>query len=401
MANRLVGVSAARPRFTLIVPTFNRPPMLARLLAYLARQKAGFPVLVLDSSDDAAKAANAALVGGLELDVRLLSYETTITPFEKFWRGSEEVRTEFCALCADDDVIMLDAIPSLVRFLRRHPAVSAAHGLYFTFYVTDHIGITSIVYAGRSFGGRKRLTRLIDLFRRYEAVTYAVYRTGVMRSVLREVLPMRSMLARELLGGALTVVAGTVARLPIVHYGRSLHPSGPYQHWHPIDFLISSPQALFDDYARYRRVLLESLTTSGALRGTPADILKIIDLTHLRYLVDYVSPGMMDYLIEQVVAGTPPEEIMNGVWPRLGAPTPDSKRPWASETWRRLRTWLVQDLGRRFGGAPEEVERLRSVHATTLGGGRGSIGSTTSSGPRWSARARPASTLSSRACSGR
>ena len=326
MAER-VGRTPAGPAFTLIVPTFNRPPVLAQLLTYLARQKAGFPVLVLDSGTDDSKAANVAFVDGarLELDVRLLPFESSITPFEKFWRGSEEVRTDFCAFCADDDVVMLEAVPTLVLFLQKHSAFSAAHGLYFTFYLTDHVGITSVVYAGRSFDEDGSMTRFMNLFRRYEAVTYAVYRTGVMRQVLKAVLPMQSMLARELLGSALTVVAGKVARLPVLYYGRSLHPSWPYQHWHPIDFLISSPQELFEDYARYRSILLESLTSSGTGKHTRADVLKIIDLTHLRYLAEFVSPAMMDYLSEQVIAGAPKDEIMKGVWPRLTAGTPAPK----------------------------------------------------------------------------
>jgi glycosyltransferase domain-containing protein len=354
------------------VPTFNRPPDLARLLTSLARQGAPFPVLVLDSSGDEARAANAALVGRLPLEARLLAFEPSITPFEKFWRGAEAVRTEFAALCADDDVVLLDALPPLVRHLQREPGVAAAHGLYFTFYLADHVGLTSLVYAGRSFDGGQPLDRLADLFRRYEAVTYAVYRTAVMRHVLGAVLPLESMLGRELLGGALTVVAGQVARLPILHYGRSLHPSGPYEHWHPIDFLVSSPRAMLEDYGRYRRVLLASLASGGAGSsgggagpGAPADTLRLVDLIHLRYLVDFVSPAMMDYVIDQVAAGTPKADIMRGVWPRLAAPAPGPPPAGAGPALRRLGAWLEERLGRR---APARDSNPGSLRSTTVGG---------------------------------
>jgi glycosyltransferase domain-containing protein len=357
------------PEFTLIVPTFNRPRDLARLLTYLVRQKAEFPVLVLDSSDGETKVANAGLIDHVELDVRLVSYASSITPFEKFWRGSQEVRTEFCSLCADDDVLMLDAILPLVNFLQEHPDFSAAHGLYFTFYDNVHIGITSIVYSGGSFGRDDPLLRFLDFFRRYEAVTYALYRAEVMRYALAQIQAMQSMLARELLAGALTVVAGKVARLPIVYYGRSLHPSVPYQHWHPIDFLISSPQALFEDYAKYRRTLLESFDKNGASPETSVEVLKIIDLVHLRYLVDYVSPTMMDYLLEQVLAGRPPAEIMLGVWPRLSAnDAPTLKRLWSSRTLRRFRERLVPSLRQYHLRWLLRTAQNQTVNATTFSG---------------------------------
>jgi glycosyltransferase domain-containing protein len=339
--------------YTLIVPTFNRPRQLSRLLTYLARQQVSFPVLVLDSSDEEANAENRALVAGVALDARHLTYPSSSHPFEKFWWGSQEAQTTFCSLCADDDVVMVEGLPPIVRFLAGHSDFSAAHGLYFTFYDTSHVGITSIVYAGDSYDADAPVARLRELFRRYEAVTYAVYRTDVMRDAMQRLQPARSILARELLGGALTVVAGKVARLPIGYYGRSLDPSFTYHHWHPLDFLISSPQALFDDYGTYRQILRQRLAETSEYAGDSTDLLKLVDLVHLRYLSEFVSPRMMDYLIEQVVAGTAPAEIMSGVWPRL-APS-DSQalnRLWSSATLRKLRArlapWLRQHQLRRW-----------------------------------------------------
>src|SRR5262245_1015915 len=61
-----------RPQsFTLLIPTYNRPADLARLLVYLARRGAAFPIHVLDSSTPDVREANAALVARLDLDVRV------------------------------------------------------------------------------------------------------------------------------------------------------------------------------------------------------------------------------------------------------------------------------------------------------------------------------------------
>ena len=301
-------------KFTLIVPTYNRPAELARLMEYLARLRADFPVLVLDSSEPATRQANKAALGKLDRDIRIESFDPSMAPWEKFWRGSELVDTDYCSLCADDDVIIPSSLPGIVDFLEAHPDHSVAHGWYFTFYDNVHIGITASVYRGGSLDHGDPLQRLFALFKNYEAVTYGVYRTEVMRSVLRDVQGVDSMLARELLGGALSVVRGKAARLPIFYYGRSHAPSYPYTHWHPLDFLISSPEALYRDYAAYRTILLACFKSTGYDKYADGELATLIDLVHFRYLADYVRPRVMEYLTEQVMARAPKPEIMQGLW---------------------------------------------------------------------------------------
>ena len=309
-----ISAGSLSGRFTLVVPTYNRPAELARLLGYLARQRTGCPVLVLDSSEPATQVANSAAAAKLDCNISLKSLDPQIPVWEKFWRGSEEVDTEFCSLCADDDVVLLETLGRLVEFLQAHPDHSVAHGQYFTFYLDGHVGITRSIHRGASLDQDDPVARLLALFRNYEAVTYGVYRTAVMRSVLRDVQSVGSMLARELLGGALTVVHGKAARLPFFYYGRSHLPSHPYLSWHPLDSLVSSPEGLFRDYAVYRNILLAGFKSVGYETRSGSDLARLIDLIHLRYLSDYVKPGVMDYLTEQTMAGTPRPKIMQGLW---------------------------------------------------------------------------------------
>lgn len=355
--------------FTLLIPTYNRPADLGRLLAYLARRGAAFPIHVLDSSEPAARDANAAVVARLDLDVRIRNFDGSTHPFEKFWRGSEEVTTEFCALCADDDIVMVDALPALTGFLSAHPDFSAAHGHYFMFHRTDHVGITSLVYARSSIDASAPMQRLRDFLSRYEAVTYAVYRTEVMRGALGGVQPLDSLMARELLSGALTVLAGKVARRPLLYYGRSQAPTVLHERWHPIDYLLLSPEEMFSEYVRGRQILLGAIQKVGAEGRQPAEILKLVDLIALRYLSAYVTPSVMNYLIGEAVAGRDRAEILRGVWPLL-APDADSLagRLRQSRLLRRLRDRLVpgfrlHHVSRLLGRDGDSV-----VASTTVGG---------------------------------
>lgn len=301
-------------QFTLIVPTYNRPADLARLLTYLARMGTAFPVLVLDSSESAAQQANRDAVAGSGLDIRYETFDGLVSPWEKFWRGSELVRTPYCSLCADDDLVLPASLGPIVQHLETHPDFSVAHGWYFTFYNTSHVGITASVYRGASLDQDDPVARLLALFRNYEAVTYGVYRTPVMQSVLRDVQGVGSLLGRELLGGALAVAMGKVARLPVFYYGRSLAPSQSYHHWHPLDFLISAPDGMYRDYAAYRGILINRLKSIGYEKYPDPELLTLIDLIHFRYLSDYVKPRVMEYLAEQVMARKPKPEIMQGMW---------------------------------------------------------------------------------------
>lgn len=301
-------------QFTLVVPTYNRPAELKRLLGYLSRGRAGFRVLVLDSSDEPNQETNRVSVAEFGGDIQYVSFGERIPPWEKFWRGSELVETDYCSLCADDDLVLPASLDPIVEFLEANPDYSVAHGWYFTFYDNVHIGITSSVYRGRSIDDGDPLMRLFALFRNYEAVTYGVHRTDVMQSVLGDVQGVDSMLARELLGGALSVVRGKVARLPIFYYGRSHAPSYPYTHWHPLDFLVSSPDSLYRDYAAYRAILLACFKSTGYDKYAEGELATLIDLVHFRYLADYVRPRVMEYLTEQVMARAPKPEIMQGLW---------------------------------------------------------------------------------------
>ena len=250
-------------RYTLIVPTYNRPEDLGRLLRFLAFQEAPFPVLVLDSSRPELHELNVAACRNPAVKVTLKRFDPAIPPWEKFSRGAELVETEFASLCADDDLVLVSGIRAVVDFLAENADFSVAHGWYFSFYLRGALGLTKIVYRSPTLGADDPIERLWHLFSNYEAVTYGVHRTEILRKSLSLVQGVQSMLWRELLEGAVAAVSGKIARLPVLYAGRSLGPSGPYVDWHPIDFLIRSPQALLEDYMRYRKALLEHYRDCG------------------------------------------------------------------------------------------------------------------------------------------
>lgn len=299
---------------TLVIPTYNRPVQLRRLLMSLQRQGLPSNVLVADSSTDENHALNVASVRDAGLPVQLVRFAQTISPFDKFQEAVASVDTDYCSMCADDDFLVVDSLASIVDCLRQRPDCVAAHGWYYTFYETHHLGITSVVYKG-SYEEADALARLHAMCARYEAVTYAVYRTAVMADVLLQVRALPTILSKEFGAGALTMLAGKVARVPALYYGRSLGPSEQYANWHPLEMLGTRPHALFADYLPYRSVLTQRLAQTMGIDLARAEVLS--DLAHLRYLCDYIKPTVIDYLFDQNRRQTPKDQMMRDVWPVL------------------------------------------------------------------------------------
>jgi glycosyltransferase domain-containing protein len=355
-------------KFTLVVPTYNRPADLARLLAYLGRERPEFAVLVLDSSAPPARAENAAALARAPFAKRL-EFDSAMPPWEKFWRGAEQVDTEYCAFCADDDLVLVRSIAPIVEFLEKNRDYGMAHGWYFSFYDAAQFGLTATVYRGASIDEDSALARLHTLFRRYEALTYGVHRTAVLRKVMQSVQSVRTMLGRELLGGAVAVVAGKAARLPLFYYGRSLGPSQPYTGWHPLEMLLDKPASLYEDYTAYRAILVDALagTESAYSREQLATIL---DLIHFRYLSDYVKPAVMDYLIGQAMAKRPKADAIQGMWAVLagtdgGVAAAARRSPLLRRIARRL---LPAGLISRLKRAAPAAAGMKSVRTTTAAG---------------------------------
>lgn len=301
-------------KHTLIIPTYNRPGQLRRLLVSLMRQGTSSRVIVADSSSDENHRVNVDSVGQCGLDVQLLRFDPQIPPFEKFYLAALQVDTEFCSMCADDDFIVVNSVDRIVDYLTENHAVVAAHGWYYSFYENVHVGITSVVYKG-CYDDPDPLSRLHAMCASYEAVTYAIYRAPVMRDVLGQVRALPTILSKEFGAGALTILSGKVARLPVMYYGRSLAPSEQYSNWHPLEMLGTCPSALFADYVPYRSVLASRLSSMMDIPLERAETLS--DLAHLRYLCDYIKPAVIDYLFECVKRETPKAVMVQNVWPVL------------------------------------------------------------------------------------
>jgi glycosyltransferase domain-containing protein len=308
--------ASPRLRYTLLIPTYNRPAYLRSLLGYLAARRFEYPIRVLDSSSAEALAQNRETVAGAGLDIVHQAYDTTISTTVKLCRATEAVETPYCSFCADDDILFTNHLDRYLDQLDANPHLVAAHGYYINFKPDDVFEISDIFYWASSLEADDPLKRIVAQMSNYQAIFYAIHRTGVLQSVLQQMTRIKSALSQELLSSSVTLIAGGVRRLPLFFMARNTSPSIASEGWHPHQFLATKPDLLFREYWAYRAVVVEQLLADAHCRATysPEQLDRVLDLLHLKYLTPMISPPVIDYILaESMRPGRERGDIMQGV----------------------------------------------------------------------------------------
>jgi glycosyltransferase domain-containing protein len=290
-----------RSRYTLLVPTYNRSALLRSLLGYLAARRFEYPIRILDSSYEQALSENRQTIERAGLDITHQVYDPAVPVGTKFALGAESVETPYCSFCADDDILFTGHLGRALDLLDADHSAAGAHGHYVNFKHNDNFDISDLLYWAPSIAGDDALKRIVEQMGNYQAIFYAIYRTSVLQSKLRQAKRGKSNLAIELLMSAAALAAGGVHRLPHFHMARNTGPSMVSEGWHPYQFLASNPELLFSEYAEYRAIVLEHLLADERCRGiyTPAQMERVLDLVHLKYLAPMISGPVLDRIIEE------------------------------------------------------------------------------------------------------
>jgi glycosyltransferase domain-containing protein len=334
--------------FTLVIPTYNRPAQLARLLNYLVREKADFSILILDSSASPLRSEVKQIVNNTSsLSIRYLEFDETIKPFDKFYEGLCQVKTEFSQLCADDDFILVGGIRQCIDKLKSNSKASVVHGYYFSFLECEIQGgmdITQIVYYSPTIDSPHPLVRLKDLFSHYQALTYGVYRTPILVKILSSIKNVEQILARELLASALAVVYGTAIRLPILTHGRSSGPSQNYQCWHPLEWLFKAPQGLFSAYQEYKSTLATEILNLSTNTESLENINKMLDLIHVGYLLYHTPSEAFGFLLDKTLQGDKVDDLWRAAEVQIPLTHAANKIPgsWRNDSEKDQRTVMTK-----------------------------------------------------------
>lgn len=284
---------------TLIIPTRDRAPVLAALLSYLETEKADCQLLVLDSSRSDVLATNRARIASSSLDIQ--SVELREAELGEIHRqGVRRALTPFCAVCSDEDLIVLEGVRHCLNALRTDPVASVAHGYSFSFlpHPDDNMELNETYFPSR-IEACSPLDRVAKLCAGYQTLRCGVFRTPALQRIFDTLGPMTKALARDLLWSALAVSEGQPLVQPYFSYGHRMRPVDPSNHTHLLEWLCNDPESLFAEYLHYREILGSALTRQPDNDLEPSEVPELLDLIHLRYLLQQVPDSALEYLTEQ------------------------------------------------------------------------------------------------------
>lgn len=183
---------AARALLTIVVPSFNRPAFLARLLGYYEACGAPFPLHILDSSHAAgADPRVRKLCAATQAAYR--RYDAAMLPTLKIADGLQHVTTPYVVLWADDDLMVPRGLAAGVGFLEAHPEFSVAHGRSGLFQTGVVQGRTALLgvqpYPQRAYTAPQAAQRVTECLTDYTTnLFYSVHRTAQLRDNVQRCL---------------------------------------------------------------------------------------------------------------------------------------------------------------------------------------------------------------------
>ena len=281
--------------YTLIIPTFNRPFLLKKLISYLSYKGVDFEIIVLDSSDKRIKETNIGLCTNSGLNLRYFDYPTDLHFKHKLLDGLKKVSTGYVSLCADDDIVFPDSLQACVNHLADHTDYVACQGYYIGFSQREDSRFDiRLVYSSPSIEGSSPSERILQLLKKYEALSYAAYRTPVFKRLWEKTLEIDSYLYIELFLALATVTNGKVKRLNSIYYARnSVPPPESISKWEPNYWFAENPEEIFAEYSSYRNSLLEYCAQFDLAVQNDARGRRLLDLMHGVYFAKGFRLGYM------------------------------------------------------------------------------------------------------------
>lgn len=299
----------------LVIPTYNRPQLLARLVNYYRAREPRLNLLVLDSSQPEAMAQNARALAAPGGAVRHVCFPQTLPPAHKIARGLAEVGTRFVSLCADDDIVFPEGLREASEFLAGQPDYVSAHGLYLNFRISGADVHLMREYSGPGNEAEHPGQRIFALCQAYESLFYAVFRTADLHQIATAATALPTLHFQELFQSVAALIKGKVRRFPQFYAGRqSCEPAEPERDkWQTYYWFADDPAEFLDHYRGYR----DEVCRFYAAHAAPPllardDLCHVLDLAHASYFS----------------AGCPPDYFrhrLQSLWPDTASP-PSGRR---------------------------------------------------------------------------
>lgn len=288
----------------IIIPTYNRPDLLARVLDYYSQTGREFNFIVVDSSNLEIKARNKKLVSSYnKLKILYINnFPQNLQQHIKFAKLVKYVKSKYCVFCADDDFIVPSGIKKCIDFLEKNPSYVAAHGSYIGFYLYKGLfGYKNFWwnfrYSHHSVIDDSPEKRMTSHLNNFTLLIWAVRRSDVVKECYKELLktdfdPYLLLMYGELLPDILTAIFGRVKRINTFYGARQYFFSIATNYSTLLD-AYNTPK-YNTEYTKFKNTLVRNVFK---IKKIPKiQISKLIDLSMEKYL----KYSYQEYLINKL-----------------------------------------------------------------------------------------------------
>jgi len=272
---------------TLIIPTYNRPECLSRVLKYSLLSKSITSIIVADSSFTDVKNNNKEIISNL-FDNRIIykdEYNPNINPYVKFTDALSCVESKYVVFCADDDFISLTGIDICIDFLNFNSDYVAAQGTIIEFCIDSKFNLR--IYKNRnteeSIDSIDSSIRLYNHLSKYLTPTiYAVHKTDILKKSFSYIMDYTDDgRFGELLPSMVTVIHGKFKIFPFAYSFRESNMiSGGQTSEGMSDFIDNG--SFSNKYKRFKTCLINELIAKEDISIKHAQ--SIIDKAMVKYL---------------------------------------------------------------------------------------------------------------------
>jgi len=303
---------------TIIIPTYNRPNYLQRVLDYYHKYGKDFDIIVADSSSKENKKLNKEIILSFpSLNIQYIDkYSEEISSHRKFADMVNYVKEKYCLFCADDDFVTPNGIKDSIDFLEKNPDFTVVHGCYITFWLKTEKERGSQFfwetrYLNQSITFPDPKDRLIRHLSQYsQPTTYGVHRTDFLKMIYKELLNSETDLVvfGEMLPSMLDLIYGKMKCLNILYMARqaSFQYLGREAAF-PRSHEVITTRSLMNEgkhkeaYTRFRDCLAAHLTKKSQLDIEKSK--KLVDnamFVYMRFDYKHVLTAKIKYILDSL-----------------------------------------------------------------------------------------------------
>tara|TARA_Y100000590_G_scaffold470507_1_gene665824 strand:+ start:1423 stop:2520 length:1098 start_codon:yes stop_codon:yes gene_type:complete len=292
-------------KFTIFVPTLNRPLFINRLLKYYKLTKFNGYIVIGDSSNEIELKKNRQVISNYKqsLKVKHFEYASSVPFGEVLYDLVNNIETEFAGYLADDDIIVTSSINPCIDYLLQNKEFSGVNGrslIYSTeedliFGKINNIKNYKLANLEKNFGSE----RLKEFFENIYNLNMSIQRTSNLLDSYKELTKLTHKHSKfifdELIHATITSIRGKVKQLDKLFLIRQAH-STQYYHQAYKNFF----EWFIDDYWEKSYFILEDLAISELQKSDIKDY--DISRQYFRNLFfKYYKNMLVDYHTKEIL----------------------------------------------------------------------------------------------------